>query len=293
MSDTLRLEDERGEASAILALRGAEPVSWRVRGRELLWHADPAHWERSAPILFPVVGASADGVIRVGARSYPMPQHGFARDALFTLVERTGSSARLRLTESETSLAHYPFPFALEVEAKLTADTLSLGFEVANPGREELPFSLGFHPAFPWPFEGRSREEHAVEFEAEEDPTIPDVAPGALLRPGRGRVPLQGRRLALDPALFTEALCFLNARSRGLRFVAPSDSAVAMEVQNFAHLALWTKPDAPFLSMEAWTGHADWEGFSGELGDRASITRLAPGRSAHHAVRLTWQPAGN
>jgi len=93
--------------------------------------------------------------------------------------------------------------------------------------------------------------------------------------------------------MFTEALCFLNAHSRSLRFVAPSGSAIAMTVDNIPHFALWTKPDAPFLSMEAWTGHADPEGFGGQLFDRPSIIRLPMGHAMRHLVTLTWQEAAN
>ena len=80
--------------SATIALRGAEPLSWRVAGRELIWHGDPAHWPQRAPILFPVIGASAGGAVRVEGRSYPMPRHGFARDLPFGLVERRPDRAR-------------------------------------------------------------------------------------------------------------------------------------------------------------------------------------------------------
>ena len=97
VADVVRLET--GGASAEIALAGAEPVSWRVGGRELIWSGDPQHWARHAPILFPVVGASAGGAVRIAGQTYPMPQHGFARDSRFALVERTGDVAHLRLAD--------------------------------------------------------------------------------------------------------------------------------------------------------------------------------------------------
>ena len=115
-------------ASATIALCGAEPLSWRVAGRELIWHGDPAHWPQRAPILFPVVGASAGGAVRVEGRSYPMPRHGFARDLLFGLVERRPDRARFRLSESRATLRAFPFRFRLDVVVALAADRLSLRF---------------------------------------------------------------------------------------------------------------------------------------------------------------------
>ncbi len=282
---------EADGATAEIALDGAEPVSWRVGGRELIWSGDPAHWARHAPILFPVVGASAGGAVRVGAQTYRMPQHGFARDSRFTLVEREADAAHLRLVESDETWTHYPFRFVLDVTATLRPDSLTLVFTVTNTDTSDMPYALGFHPAFPWPFDAADRAGHAVEFEQSEEPELPSLTPeGLLARPGL-TVPLEGRRLTLEPELFTGALVFLDARSRSVRFRSPSGAAIALEVEDFPHLALWTKPTAPFLSMEAWTGHADWQDFSGDLFERPSMRRLPMGHDARHALTLRWLPA--
>ena len=153
--DVLRLEADG--SSAGIALLGAEPVSWRIGKRELIWTGDPAHWARHAPILFPVVGASAGGGVRVGPQSYPMPQHGFARDSLFTVVEQDETSVRLRLVESDDTWKQYPFRFILEVGVALAPNSLTLAFEVTNTDTSDMPYAVGFHPAFPWPFDADGR----------------------------------------------------------------------------------------------------------------------------------------
>jgi galactose mutarotase-like enzyme len=291
MTQTIRLEADGSTAE--IALAGAELLSWRVDGQELLWSGDPEHWSYRAPILFPVVGASLGGALRVDGRLYPMPQHGFARLSAFTLVERDDASARLRLTATDETLARYPFRFfRLDVVARLAPRSLSLAFEVANLDTREMPYALGFHPAFPWPLTGASRDGHRVVFEAEEDCTVPEVAAGGLLARSRRAVPLDGRVLPLDPALFSEALVFLDARSRAFSFEAPDGFAIEMAVERFPHLAVWSRPTAPFLSLEAWTGHADWEDADGDLASRASMIRLAPGASGRHAVTLMWREPG-
>lgn len=284
--DVLHLEEDG--ASAAITRLGAEPVSWRVSGRELLWSGDPQHWARHAPILFPVVGASAGGAVRVGAQSYPMPQHGFARDSHFAVVERDRDAAQLRLIETDETWTHYPFRFVLDVTVTLGPDSLALVFEVTNTDTSDMPYALGFHPAFPWPFDAGDRRGHAVEFQREENAKVPGITDAGLLAEGGRRLPLDGDRLPLDPKLFTGALAFLDAKSRSMRFRSPSDAAIEMEVDDFPHLALWTKPDAPFLSLEAWTGHADPDGFSGDLFERPSMRRLPLGHSARHRVTLRW-----
>lgn len=278
-----------GDGTAVVALRGAEPLSWRVAGRELLWHGDPAHWNRRAPILFPVVGASTGGHIRVGGRQYAMPQHGFARDSLFTVVEHRTEAVRLRLTDDAATRACYPFAFTFDVTVAVDRAALSLAFEVCNPGSGPLPYALGVHPAFPWPFDGPTREGHAVVFESAESPRVPLLTADGLLRRRTRGMDSDGKRLPLTPELFAHgALVLLDAASRSVDFVAPSGARITLAGDGFAHLALWTKPTAPFLSLEAWTGHADWEDADGELCDRASMRHLAPGAVARHRAVMRF-----
>lgn len=277
-----------GEASAEIALIGAEPLVWRVGGRDLLWSGDPEHWGFRAPILFPLVGASRRGVIRVDGGDYPMPQHAFARHSLFTLVEQGPDWARLRLADSDETRSAYPFRFRLDVVVTLAPASLELVFEVTNAGAASMPYALGFHPAHPWPFDACGREGHRIEFETAERPAVPEVAPGGLLARTHRAVPLDGRTLPLDPELFTEALVFLEAQSRAMSFVSPSGAAIRMDTERFPHLAIWTKPTAPFLSLECWTGHADFADAAGELEERASMIVLPAGETRRHAVTLVW-----
>lgn len=281
--------------TAVLSTHGAEPVSWRVGGTEYLWSGDPAHWNRHAPWLFPVVGASAGGQVTVGAARYPMAQHGFARDLPFTVVDRGADAVTLRLTDGPETRVHYPFAFRLDIAARVKPSGLDLTVTVVNTGDVPLPYALGFHPAFPWPFAGGERARdggYAVAFERPERPFAPQVGPGGLLLRDEQPIPLAGDTLPLDPAIFTEAFVFRNAQSRWMRFTGPGQGAVKairMEMEDFPHLAVWTKPTAPFLSLECWTGYADWADFSGPLQERDAQRVLPPGDEARHGVRLTLE----
>lgn len=285
-----RIELAAGDARATIALRGAEPVSWTVGGRELLWRGDPAHWAYHAPILFPLVGASKSGVIRVGGKDHPMPQHGFARTSTFTLEERSEDRVRLVLMDSKETLAAYPYRFALAVTVTLSPTSLTQDFTVTNRGEDIMAYGLGIHPAFPWPLDGDGRDGHRVVFDKPEIPKVPEVAAGGLLSRESRRIPLQDAVLPLSPELFTEALVFLDAQSHGFAFTAPSGASIRLSTDELPHLAVWSKPDAPFLSLEAWSAHADWEDASGKLSDRASMTFLKPGETAGHRAEMTWTP---
>lgn len=285
--DPVRLTADGSEAA--VALAGAQPVLWRVAGRDLLWSGDPAHWGWHAPLLFPVVGQVKGGRVRIAGQSFDMPRHGFARISQFRCLDRTDSSVRLRLETGASAIA-FPLPFRLDVTVTLQARSLALDVTVGNPGAGPLPYAVGFHPAFPWPFEGGSQAGYEVRFEADEPAEVPVVTPEGLLGRDTRTVPLQGSRLPLDPDLFRDdALVFLGARSRRWSFAAPSGAAIEMRVDGFPHLALWTKPGSPFLSLEAWTGHADPDGFAGELVDKPSMIRLPPGGERRHRVELHFR----
>jgi galactose mutarotase-like enzyme len=291
MSDTVEIRAADG-TSARIALRGAEPVSWQVGGREYLWTGDPEHWNRHAPWLFPVVGASAGGVVRIDGQEYPMAQHGFARDLPFSVVSQSEEAVTLRLEDSDETRKHYPFAFRLDIDMRADAGRLLFVARVENTGDEPLPYALGFHPAFPWPFADGERKAgggYSVVFDESEATVVPEIGEGGLLLSQARSIPLNGNTLPLDPEMFKEALVFLDAKSRSVRFVGPEDKAIAMAVEDFPHFAIWTRPTAPFLSLECWTGHADRAGFQGELSERDSQRLLAPGAQALHGVGLSLQ----
>jgi galactose mutarotase-like enzyme len=279
-----------GEARATIALLGAEARQRRIAGRELLWPGDPAIWPDISPILYPVVGWTRNGEERVDGRTYPLGLHGFARFETFVVETARPDFARLTLTDNARTRAVYPFAFALTVEYRLAPDALAIAIEVANPGDSVAPYACGLHPGFRWPLGDAGRAGALVRFDRAERPEIPCLAPGGLIRRETRPIALCGRNLALTDALFAEdALCFLDCKSRSLAFIDASGASITMEYESFPHAALWTRPHAPFLCLEAWTGYSDPDGFDGELIDKPGMRALAPGERARHQARYVFR----
>jgi galactose mutarotase-like enzyme len=69
--------------------------------------------------------------------------------------------------------------------------------------------------------------------------------------------------------------------------IAESGTAIEMDFHGFDHIALWTRPGAPFLCLEAWTGYSDPEGFAGDLFEKPSMRVLRAGERARHSA--TWR----
>ena len=130
-----------GSAHAAISTLGAEPQDWRVDGNSLIWPGDPAWWPKQSPILFPVVGWTRNGEMRIKGKRHPLGLQ----------LERSPTSVRLSLSDNAATRALYPFGFVLEAEYRLSPTSLAANFTVHNPGDEALPYALGLHPGFAFP----------------------------------------------------------------------------------------------------------------------------------------------
>ena len=286
------IELHHGDASLRIAELGAEARGWRIGTTELLWPGDPAIWPEISPILFPVVGWTRDGA-RVGGQQFALGLHGFARRQTFAVERREPDFVRLAMRDDAETRAVYPFAFHFAVEHRLGDGLWQTTLEVANSGETLMPYACGLHPGFNWPFGAASRAGAAIQFAEAERSDVPDIARGGLIARTRHAVPLrEGRVLPLDEApLAQDAVCFLDAASRALTFQQADGSALEMTLDGFPNLALWTRPPAPYLCLEAWTGYSDPEGFTGDLFEKPGMSVLAPGARARHSAIYHFIPA--
>lgn len=274
---------------AEISLRGAELRRWSCAGRELLWEPDESVWPAVAPLLFPIVGWARDGKIKVGGATYPMGVHGFAAQEMFGVAASGADFCTLHLRDNERTRAQYPFRFRLAVTYRLAGASLAISAVVRNDSAQVMPYAFGLHPGFRWPLDGGQRDAHSVEFERDEDRRVPEIAPGGLISQERRSVPMDDRKLWLnDDLLEAEALCFMDARSRRVRFLNGVGAALTVEAEGFRHWALWSRPPAPYLCIETWTGHGDPVGFQGELAEKPSMILLAPRQAGVHRAVFSF-----
>ncbi|RUU73282.1 aldose 1-epimerase family protein, partial [Mesorhizobium sp. M7A.T.Ca.TU.009.01.3.1] len=118
--------------SATIVAQGAELIALQdAHGFEFLWQAGP-EWRRHSPVLFPIVGRLAGDHLRHRGRTYPMTQHGFARDKPFAWAQKGPRSCTLVLTDDADTRARYPFAFRLEVTYTLVRQQLDVTFDITN-----------------------------------------------------------------------------------------------------------------------------------------------------------------
>jgi aldose 1-epimerase len=158
-------------ARAVLALRGATLISWRVdRDGEVLeltdGYRDAAELREQSGVrngvMAPFPNRVADARYRFGGRDHDLlpgvegdrtVYHGFARDVPFVLgtVTTTDDSAHLVLRSGEIRpgrFAGYPFALDLTVAYTLTEAGITLEVAATNTGDTTAPYAAGWHPYF-------------------------------------------------------------------------------------------------------------------------------------------------
>lgn len=279
-----------GQLSAQIDPHGAQLSALKDHeGRDLLWNGDPAVWKGRAPILFPIVGVLVGGGYRLGAATYPLPRHGFARDRIFSVDRTTAASADFSLRADEATLRVYPFHFELGVHFELTEVTLRVTSRISNKGDRDMPASFGYHPAFRWPLPfGQPRSSHFLEFENEEPAPVRRLDAEGLLTAERHPTPVKQRRLALDDALFRDdVMIFDHLESRTLTYGAAHGPRIRVDLPDAPYLGVWSKPGADFVCIEPWHGITDPEGFSGDFTEKPGVFVLKAGDSLATTMAIT------
>lgn len=275
---------------AAISPDGAELRSLRHASLgEMMWQGHPDTWEKTSPLLFPVIGRVSGDEIRIDGRPYPMPQHGFAQALRFDTNTRTANSCALTASDNEATRASYPFAFTLAVDYTVNDATLTVEAIVHNTGERAMPASFGFHPGFRWPLAaGVAKDRHRLRFDADDIITV--ARPLHRLLGPSSEMQLPDGVLPLDEALFERgAIVALAPESRSIRF-STMDEKVAIEVafEGLAHLAIWMRPGGDFLCIEPWQGHADPHGFTGDFFDKPGLDILDAGGRKRYRMAITF-----
>jgi galactose mutarotase-like enzyme len=267
--------------SATISTAGAELkslVDCRT-DRELLWHADPAWWKGSAPILFPIVGGLRNGSYRYRGREYAMGQHGFARKSEFFLQSKEVDRIEFGLASSPDTLDIYPFTFEFTVRFTLERTGLGVRYAVVNTGFEPMLFSIGSHPAFTMPFDGGNLEHYYLLFDSEENGERVFFHGGCIVAGRKGEIFESSRVIGFSRRMFDAGPIILpTVRSSEVRICkSGSPRYLAIRTGGAPCLGIWSKPGAPFVCVEPWHGLPDQDDATGELAEKPGILSIEAG----------------
>lgn len=256
--------------------------------KEVVWQGDPAYWNRHAPVLFPFVGKVTGGYYRHEGVSYPMGQHGFARDREFVCVEAAADHITHRLVSDAESRKVYPFDFELEITHALKGNQVEVIWRVKNPSTETLYFSIGGHPAFQVP----DFADYRLSFPGKEslEYVLIDPATAGVDTEHVETLNLEQGYFAFDAHTFEkDALIFDGGQVKEVGICyADGSPYVTMRCPDALSVGIWSPPGkhAPFVCLEPWIGRCDNSGFQGELKEKYDVQALDAGAVFETAYTL-------
>ena len=136
----LRLRLPGGD-SALIALHGAQVLSWEAGGRERLYLSPQAVFDGQAAIR----GGIPLCLPQFNQRG-PLAKHGFARHLPWQAVAGVPpGQALLCLTDNAQTRAWWPHAFAAELALALSPGVLQVALSVRNTGAVPLEFTTALH----------------------------------------------------------------------------------------------------------------------------------------------------
>lgn len=273
------------EISIQVSSLGAELKSLKdnATGQEYMWRADPEYWGKTSPILFPFVGRLKNQSYTYEGRVYKQKPHGFARDMVFELCNRTSDTLWLGIQDTQETKEGYPFSFSFQIGYEIVGKSLRVLYRIENRDTCEMFFSVGAHPAFACPLrEGEKRADYFLKF-GNLDNILSngvDMSTGLATHSYQEYVLEQGI-LPIDDYLFEQdALILEGHQVNEVSLLLPDKTPYITLRMDAPVYGIWScvKPGAPYVCIEPWFGRCDDVDFRGELQDREWQQKLEAGK---------------
>jgi galactose mutarotase-like enzyme len=296
------LVNETGGSRVMIKRLGCEVSGYRITdpasGKEIpLLYRDgeleppESGWGGHATVMFPIVGGLKNDRSRLGSKTIILGGHGFARLSMFEPADtcRDGCARiRYRLIPPDKIKEAYPFDFHLDLIYEIAGNSLSLTFDVGNPGAEPISYCLGWHPGFKMPVYHGQGSKSGCRL----------VMPSGVITKFHHNeyCRLTGETSVVHtdkPLEWTEEELFGtllygvdNPDLRSIKLEDPEAGiSIKVDFQDFANLGLWSEPGREYICIEPSQGmddHEEQETFDKKIG----VVRLEPGRQDIRTVRI-------
>ena len=255
---------------------GAELESIKFNNKEML-HNGKKLWDRQSPILFPTVGRLRDNKTIIYDKKYTIPQHGFAKDMEFELINETENEKMYITKSNKETLKMYPFKFELYTKYTINESTLTVEYKVINKDDKEMVFGIGGHPGFKLDM---PQEEYYFELEVEEDEVEFMEVEGNYISNKPAKNILKNNKIIeiTKETFINDAIMMKKLKSNTITLKQKKDDKKILEFsfKEFPILAIWSMPGAPFICLEPWFNYADRVKETGYFKDKEGVITLNP-----------------
>ncbi|MBU3011442.1 aldose 1-epimerase [Polaribacter vadi] len=150
------------DLNSSVSIEKGELISYQKDNQEYIHQKGNKGWRKSDDEMFPVIGPTAKNNFRVHTKNGDaiQDQHGLLREMDYELISADKTSANfIKKYKKDTEIKNskfpeksteeflkWPFNFTFEKNFKLENDVLTIDFIITSD--ENMPFMLGYHPAF-------------------------------------------------------------------------------------------------------------------------------------------------
>lgn len=245
---------------------------------QYMYQGDSEYWSGKNPTLFPIVGNTYDTTYETKGKTYTFKNHGLIRYATLDCIENKEDTITFELKANEDTLKSYPYEFIYQIKYILKNNKLDIVYTIKNDDKDTMPFTFGLHPGFRVPLEvNEVFEDYKLEFEHEEEMQ-------QLIFNGNNEKPhyfedIKLKYIPMDYKLMDKylTLIYKGYKSSYVTLKGKNNHGVKVSISGYPLLALWSpKERAPFLCVEPWYSHGDFEKVNVPFEKRIGMMQLEP-----------------
>lgn len=148
--------------NSIVKIENGELVNFTINNEEYIHQKGSEGWRKSDDEMFPVIGPTSKNNYKIHTKNGDgiQDQHGLLRELDYEFINKTGNSASLIKNytkgkkiknskypnKSSEEYLFWPYNFTFKKNYTLKNNLLKIDFIINS--EEDMPFMLGYHPAF-------------------------------------------------------------------------------------------------------------------------------------------------
>lgn len=254
-----------------------------INGISYLHDSNPAYWNKSSPILFPIIGKLKKGKTIIEDKEYKIPGHGFIKDQIFDVIEQTENRVLLSSKYNEETLLMYPYKYRFNVIYELNGTILKVTNIIENIDNNKIFFNLGAHPAFSTKlYADDTINDYRLVFEREESFDSPLVLSDATLNFGEiARTYYKTKEISLSKDIFSiDTIIIPEVKSKKVWLLNEDNKGIMLEFSGFPTFCIWSlfEKEAPFVCLEPWYGNNDHHDSKNIFLEKDNLIQLDPSK---------------